>query len=135
MRGKEFKDLLYLNEISQDEAANLIGVTRQTINVWCNKSELKGKILTKAKFILEHFNAKNISDFSKSNINGQQIIATYNSGSINADNRQYYSDSQDVLRAQIDLLDARIKEKDAQIKEKDAQISRLMGIIEKMGDK
>ena len=43
-----------------------------------------------------------------------------NSGNI--DNRQYYSDSPDVLRAQIELLDERIKEKDAQIKEKDAQI-------------
>ena len=38
------------------------------------------------------------------------------------DNRHYYSDSPDVLKAQIDLLDERIKEKDAQIKEKDAQI-------------
>ena len=60
---------------------------------------------------------------------------------IHQDNRQYYSDSPDVLRAQIDILDerikekdAQIKEKDAQIKEKDAQISRLMGIIEKLGN-
>ena len=56
----------------------------------------------------------------------------------NIDNRQYYSDSPDVLRAQIELLDerikekdAQIKEKDAQIKEKDAQINRLLSIIEK----
>ena len=54
--------------------------------------------------------------------NGQQVVANHNSGTINADNRQFYSDSPDVLRAQIDLLDERIKEKDAQIKEKDAQI-------------
>jgi len=45
------------------------------------------------------------------------------------DNRQYYSDSPDVLRAQIDILDERIKEKDAQIKEKDAQINRLLDIL------
>lgn len=45
------------------------------------------------------------------------------------DNRQYYSDSPDVLRAQIDMLDERIKEKDAQIKEKDAQIKQLLDII------
>ena len=38
------------------------------------------------------------------------------------DNRHYYSDSPDVLRAQIDMLDERIKEKEAQLKEKDAQI-------------
>ena len=47
------------------------------------------------------------------------------------DNRHYYSDSPDVLKAQVDLLEERIKEKDAQIKEKDAQISRLLTILEK----
>ena len=52
------------------------------------------------------------------------------------DNRHYYSDSPDVLRAQIEILeerikekDAQIKEKDAQIKEKDAQIKQLLDII------
>lgn len=56
---------------------------------------------------------------------------------IHQDNRQYYSDSPDVLRAQIDELERlmadkeeRIKEKDAQIKEKDAQIHRLLSIVE-----
>lgn len=45
------------------------------------------------------------------------------------DNRHYYSDSPDVLKAQIELLDERIKEKDAQIKEKDAQIKKLLDIL------
>ena len=54
-----------------------------------------------------------------------------NNSPIGIDNRHYYSDSPDVLRAQIELLDERIKEKDAQIKEKDAQISRLLSILEK----
>ena len=69
--------------------------------------------------------------------NGSGVVLNgQNNGQI--DNRQYYSDSPDVLRAQIDLLDerikekdAQIKEKDAQIKEKDAQINRLLSIIEK----
>lgn len=47
----------------------------------------------------------------------------------NVDNRQYYSDSPDVLKAQIEILDERIKEKDAQIKEKDAQINKLLSIL------
>ena len=47
------------------------------------------------------------------------------------DNRHFYSDSPDVLRAQIELLDERIKEKDAQIKEKDAQIKQLLDILAK----
>jgi hypothetical protein len=61
-------------------------------------------------------------------------IGNDNNGSI--DNRQYYSDSPDVLRSQIDEKDRllaekemRIKEKDAQIKEKDAQINKLLSIL------
>ena len=49
--------------------------------------------------------------------------------SIHNDHRHYYSDSPDVLKAQINLLDERIKEKDAQIKEKDAQIKKLLDIL------
>ena len=59
----------------------------------------------------------------ESTINNSNVIINKNvKNSGNIDNRQYYSDSPDVLRAQIELLDERIKEKDAQIKEKDAQI-------------
>ena len=61
-------------------------------------------------------------------ITGQNRL---NNSTINQDNRRYYSDSPDVLRAQIDLLDERIKEKDAQIKEKDAQIKQLLDILAK----
>ena len=55
-------------------------------------------------------------------ISGVYINGNNENSTINQDNRHYYSDSPDVLRAQIEVLDARIKEKDAQIKEKDAQI-------------
>ena len=71
------------------------------------------------------------------NNSGVVINSGGNHGSI--DNRHYYSDSPDVLRAQIDLLDERIqekeerlKEKDAQIKEKDAQIKQLLDILQGM---
>ena len=59
-------------------------------------------------------------------INGQNKIS--NSP---IDNRHYYADSPDVLKAQIAVLDERIKEKDAQIKEKDAQIKQLLDILSK----
>lgn len=68
---------------------------------------------------------------------GFHHFADNNQGFINSNNNigntidKYYSDSPDVLRAQIELLDERIKEKDAQIKEKDAQIGRLLSILEK----
>jgi hypothetical protein len=71
--------------------------------------------------------------------NGQQIIANNIDGDINADNRQYYSDSPEVLKAQIDdkdkLLkekDERIREKDERIREKDAYIAELKEIIREL---
>lgn len=57
------------------------------------------------------------------------IMGNHNTNNNTIDNRHYYSDSPDVLRAQIELLDERIKEKDAQIKEKDAQIRQLLEIL------
>jgi len=122
MKGIDLRNFLYLNRISQDDAAQLIGVKRQTINNWCLKDELTGKILTKAKYIVEYYSAQKASKSAISNESGVVINGDASGVDINNDHRQYYSDSPDVLRAQIDLLDERIKEKDAQIKEKDAQI-------------
>ena len=63
------------------------------------------------------------------NGSGVVISGDNNTNNNNVDNRQYYSDSPDVLKAQIEILDERIKEKDAQIKEKDAQINKLLSIL------
>ena len=60
------------------------------------------------------------------------VLAGDNNTNNNIDNRQYYSDSPDVLKAQIEILDERIKEKDAQIKEKDAQIKEKDAQINKL---
>lgn len=76
---------------------------------------------------------QNIIQQGDNNINNSGIIKNST-----IDNRSYYSDSPDVLRAEIDKLDRiisekeeRIKEKDAQIKEKDAQIKTLLEILKK----
>jgi hypothetical protein len=61
--------------------------------------------------------------------NGQQIIASNIHGSISADNRQYYSDSPDVLRAQIDEKDKLLREKDERLREKDEYILELKETI------
>lgn len=72
---------------------------------------------------------RNLNNSINGDKNIQNNIQTGHNSSVDA--RQYYSDSPDVLRAQIDALDTRIKEKDAQIKEKDAQISKLLLILSK----
>ncbi len=135
MSGKEFKQLLKLNGLRQDDAAKIFNVSRQTINVWCKSDVIDDKIV---KQIYERFRVTDPS-VSPINLKGNSNIVAQNNSSITADNRQYYSDAPDVLRAQCDELeerikekDAQIKEKDAQIKEKDAQIGRLLGIVERM---
>ena len=136
MNGIELKKLLKLNYLSQEDAAELFNVKRETVNRWCSsEKDLPEKT---HKLVMSKLRITD-PNFSLFNENGVQVVGE-NSGNI--DNRQYYSDSPDVLRAQIDLLDerikekdAQIKEKDAQIKEKDAQISRLLGVIEKMSVK
>ena len=62
------------------------------------------------------------------------VLVNGNNTNSPIDNRHYYSDSPDVLKAQINLLDERIKEKDAQIKEKDAQIKEKDAQIKKLLD-
>ena len=117
MKGKEFKQLLKLNGLRQEDAAKVFNVSRQTISVWCKSDEIDDKIV---KLIYERFRVTDPSTSPISVVTGSSNVVGNNNSNI--DNRQYYSDSPDVLRAQIEVLDERIKEKDAQIKEKDAQI-------------
>ena len=117
-------------EMSSYEIAQKTRITQATIGNY-----RKGKTIpTQANaIILKQFLGvefdENKGDFSQ---NSNSIILGSNNKTGNIDNRQYYSDSPDVLRAQIDLLDERIKEKDAQIKEKDAQIKELLEIVKRL---
>lgn len=127
MKGKEFKQLLKLNGLRQEDAAKVFNVSRQTISVWCKSDEIDDKIV---KLIYERFRVTDPSTSPISVVTGSSNVVGNNNSNI--DNRQYYSDSPDVLRAQIEVLDERIKEKDAQIKEKDAQIKDLHEIIKQL---
>jgi hypothetical protein len=59
---------------------------------------------------------------------GNNNVQTWNNSN-NVDNRQYYSDSPDVLRSQIDERDRLLAEKEVRIKEKDAQINKLLSVL------
>jgi transcriptional regulator with XRE-family HTH domain len=124
MNGKEFKQLLKLNGLRQEDAAKIFDVSRQTISTWCKQEVIDDKIV---KLIFERFRVTDPSTSPISIVTGAANVVGNNNSNI--DNRQYYSDSPDVLRAQIEVLDERIKEKDAQIKEKDAQIKELLNIV------
>ena len=110
MKGKEFKQLLKLNGLRQEDAAKFFAVSRQTISTWCRSDEIDDKIV---KLIYERFRVTDPSSSPISFLNHSSNVVGNNHS--NKDNRQYYIDSPDVLRAQVDLLNERIKEKDALI--------------------
>ena len=127
------------NGLKQIELADFLGVHKSNVSTIAN-----GHARIPQSWLFRLQNNKNGWDISMlPGIAGQEgntgvIVNGDNVNSpVHQDNRQYFSDSPDVLRATIDLLeerikekDAQIKEKDAQIKEKDAQINRLLNILE-----
>ena len=102
--------LLRKRNVTLNKISKATGISNSTL-----KNYVEGKTIpTPANFsVLEMY----FSQFSEKNsqMQGNVVVGNDNNGHI--DNRQYYSESPDVLRAQIDILEERIKEKDAQIKE------------------
>ena len=130
MNGIELEKLLKINMLTKGEAAELFGIRRETLSRWL-KCEKELPFLSQKK-IKSKLRIKSL-DYSE--IHGGNFV---NSGVVNEstiDQRQYFSDSPDVLRSQIETLDERIREKDAQIREKDAQIRELLKIISQLSEK
>ena len=116
--------------LTQQEAADLFGIRRETLYRWCKSEEELP--LKSQKNITSKLRIKS-TDYSE--IHGNNFV---NNGAVNdshIEQKQYFSDSPDVLRSQIEALDERIREKDAQIREKDAQIRELLKIISQLSDK
>ena len=144
VRLKEFRKA---NALTQADVAEYLGVGKSFISRI--ESGAVGLPAEKLSKLISNPNGWNVSMLESG---GDQTVGDNNSGVVinqggnhgTIDNRHYYSDSPDVLRAQIDLLDerlkekeerikekdAQIKEKDAQIKEKDAQIKQLLDILQ-----
>ena len=132
MENIEFKRFRKVTNLEQQELADYLSVTRAQISmIERGKSKLTKENLRK---LINNPYGWDVSMLPRDPlaITSSVIIGGDSTNStINQDNRQYYSDSPDVLRAQIEILDERIKEKDAQIKEKDAQIKQLLDILSK----
>ena len=137
MENAEIKQFRKINHLGQAEVADYLGISRAQVSmIERGKSNLTNENLR--KLIRNPYNwdvsmlpKDPLSTSNSVVINGRNHLTN---STINQDNRQYYSDSPDVLRAQIDLLDERIKEKDAQIKEKDAQIKEKDAQIKQLLD-
>ena len=137
----DFQTFINVNKLSQKKVSEYLGVSTAFINqIMKGKCDLPDEQLQKLKD----------SDWDTS-----MFEPTYNTGVVinsgrdvnnnHIDNRQFYSDSPDVLKKQIEDLERtiaererllaekeeRIKEKDSQIKEKDSQINTLLSILNK----
>jgi transcriptional regulator with XRE-family HTH domain len=134
----DFQLFIETNNLLKKEIANYLGVSNAFITQLCSgkKSVPPSKMaLIKANpydWDLTMFNRGGRFNVVGDNNSGVVVNGDNNNSPI--DNRHYYSDSPDVLRAQIELLDERIKEKDAQIKEKDAQIKEKDAQIKQLLD-
>lgn len=127
MTYKDFKELYEQKGIELQDIASQIGMTSNGLRESVRKGTLESKRLKKLCEIMritpnEFFSQKSVI----------QNVTTNNGQITGIDNRQYYSDNLDVLRAQIELLEERIKEKDKQLKEKDNQIKELLGVLKKL---
>ena len=122
-----------INNLKQQDIAAYLGVSRayisQVENNKCKLSEENVRKLFTSNWDTSVLTQGVVND------SGIVIAGQNNISNSSIDNRHYYSDSPDVLKAQIELLDERIKEKDAQIKEKDAQINSLLSILESCSKK
>lgn len=120
--------LLKESKLTAYKISQKTGISQAAIHNYRNGKTKPNLAVT--KLLLQFFSDENSEKKQKNSenvINGNNNIVGDHS---TIDNRQYHSDSPDVLRAHIELLEERIKEKDAQIKEKDAQIARLLTIVE-----
>ena len=133
----DFQIFINVNKLLKKDVAEYLGVSNAFITKLCDgRKNLPSQKLT---LLIDNPNGWDTSMLSAGTQNHNRgVIVNGNNSHSPIDNRQYYSDSPDVLRAQIEILDerikekdAQIKEKDAQIKEKDAQIKRLLDILSK----
>lgn len=103
MEGKKLQEILKGRGITQNQVAELLGVTKQTVSAMMRTSSVKSTTLEK---IAENFGIE-ISEF----FNGTDIAE---------------------LKEELGMLRKKVTELEDQIKEKDATINRLIGIIEKI---
>ena len=131
---KELKEFRKDNSLTQTELGDYLGLGKSFVSKIENgREKLPADKFRKLIDNEKGWDVSALASFRNVQIgdNSSGVIVNGNNVQSPIDNRHYYSDSPDVLKAQIDLLDERIKEKDAQIKEKDAQIKQLLDILAK----
>jgi transcriptional regulator with XRE-family HTH domain len=129
MKGKDVKKKLLNNGFKLNNVAEAMNIIPQTLQSLLQAEDIKTGVLEK---IANAINKSVYFFFEDDNRVGNNIIAS-GSSSVNApttvDNRQYHSDSPEVLRVQIEDKDKLLHEKDERLHEKDEIIKDLRETI------
>lgn len=128
--GNKIDRIIKEKNLKSKEIADKADITSVYLSQIKKKSSIDTELLEK---IAAALNVPISSFFDESITVEQNVSARDVTGNIvGIDNRHYYSDSPDVLKAQIDILEERIKEKDSLIKEKDSQIKEKDSLIKEL---
>ena len=118
--SKDFKSLLNLIKIKENlrqaEIADKLNVKNTYLSDMAN-----GRVPVTDNIIKKIYENFHIGDIHDANFGIQGNVI--NNSNVHQDNRKYFSDSPDVLRAQIEQLERLIEEKESRIAEKDKQIA------------
>ena len=121
MNYSELKNIAKSKKILLKEIADSMNVSAEGLKYSIENNTLPiNKLLELCKIL--NITPADFFGTTGTTIKGNRNIVGSNINKSTIDNRHYYSDSPDVLKAQIEVLEERIKEKDSQIKEKDSQI-------------
>lgn len=125
--GNKIDRIIKEKGLKTKEVAEKAAITSVYLSNIKKKSSIDTELLVKIATALD----VPVSSFFDESIKVEQNFTAgdITGNVVGVDNRHYYSDSPDVLKAQIDILEERIKEKDSQIKEKDSQIKELLNIL------
>ena len=117
-KEKKIIDTLLESPLTSYCIAKKTGITEQTILNYRNKKTVPTSANAKLLeyFFLEENNTNNAENTKNHSIIGNNNVQTGDVNNSNIDARQYYSDSPDVLRAQIEENNRLLEEKDRAIK-------------------
>ena len=115
-----FEKFLKDNKIRKQDIAVFLGVSKAFIT---QLSQGTRKLPEEKYSLIKANEAWDCSALDVKDNSGILINSSTISGDIHQDNRKYFSDSPDVLRAQIEQLERLIEEKESRIAEKDKQIA------------
>jgi transcriptional regulator with XRE-family HTH domain len=139
MSGKNLREKIKMCGISLREVASLLDISEQNLQNKLGADDVKVSFLVELsrklnKDINYFLDIPSLSQKNNS-VKGSNNLVIQGNENSSIDNRHYYSDSPDVLRAQIEEKDNLLREKDERLREKDEYIQELKETIRELKNK